>query len=198
MSEAATVAPDSGRDRILDEAAALFLRRGYNATSLRDIADAVGMKAGSLYYHFASKEDLLVEILRRGMDVMETAFDEAAEASSGLAARDVVRAHVRAHLSALFENGPYTATHVTTFHTAPESVRQQVVPIRDAYEARWTDLLSDLQRQRRLRAGTDVRLARLLLFGAMNASVEWFDPARGSLDTFADTVTEHFWNGVSR
>jgi AcrR family transcriptional regulator len=184
------------RGRILDESAALFLRRGYNATSLREIADAVGMKAGSLYYHFASKEDLLVEILQRGMDVMEAAFDEAVAA--GLDGRDRIRAHVRAHLSALFEYGPYTANHVTAFHTAPDSVRERIVPARDAYEARWTELLAELQRDGRLRADLDIGLARLVLFGAMNASVEWFHPERGGLDTFADTITELFWSGAGR
>lgn len=189
---------DSGRERILDESAALFLRRGYDATSLRDIAGAVGMKAGSLYYHFASKDDLLVAILRRGMDVMDIAFDEAQAASDALDGQARIRAHVRAHLSALFEYGPYTATHVTTFHTAPPTVRQLVVPIRDAYEARWTALLTELQEQGDLRPGTDIGLARLILFGAMNASVEWFDPARGSLDDFAEAITAQFWSGVSR
>src|SRR5688572_14180620 len=184
------------RGRILDESAALFLRRGYNATSLREIADAVGMKAGSLYYHFASKEDLLVEILERGMEVMQTAFDEAA--ASALDPRDRLRAHVRAHLSALFEYGPYTANHVTAFHTAPDAVREQIVPARDAYEARWTELLGELHRDGDLRADLDIGLARLILFGAMNASVEWFQPERSGLDALTDTIAELFWSGAAR
>ena len=61
----------------------MFLQQGYDATSLRHIADAVGMKAGSIYYHFASKDELLAEILRRGIDVMETAFDEADRTAAG-------------------------------------------------------------------------------------------------------------------
>lgn len=191
-SAAASVTGDSGRDRILDEAAALFIRHGYNATSLRDIADAVGMKAGSLYYHFASKEDLLAEILHRGMEVMETAFDDAEASSSGLDGRSRIGAHVRAHLSALFEYGPYTANHVTAFHTAPDTVRRQVVPMRDTYEARWTDLLGVIE----LRPGIDAGFARLILFGAMNASVEWFDSGRGNLDAFAEALTSQFWDGV--
>jgi len=188
------------RGRILDESAALFLRRGYNATSLREIADAVGMKAGSLYYHFASKEDLLVEILERGMEVMQTAFDTACDqaAAADLEPRGRLRAHVRAHLSALFEYGPYTANHVTAFHTAPDTVREQIVPARDAYEARWTELLGELQRDRALRADLDIGLARLILFGAMNASVEWFHPERGGLDAFTDTITDLFWSGAAR
>lgn len=194
VSRAETTA-DSGRNRIMDEAATLFLRGGYEATSLRDIADAVGMKAGSLYYHFASKDELLTEILLRGIDVMQAAFDEAAATPGDARAR--VGAHVRAHLAALYENGPYTAVHVVTFRTAPDSVRSEIVPIRDAYEARWTELLVELQHSEQLDAAVDVHLARLVLFGAMNSSIEWFDPKRGELDRFAAAITRQFWNGVA-
>ncbi|MEK9838439.1 MAG: TetR/AcrR family transcriptional regulator [Ilumatobacter sp.] len=191
------VLAESGRDRILDEAAALFLRHGYEGTSLRQLADTVGMKAGSLYYHFASKDDLLTEILRRGIDVMQTAFDEA-EASTGSARPvDRIEAHVRAHLSALFENGPYTAAHVMTFRTAPETVREIVVPLRDAYEARWTEMLRLLQADGAIQPTVDVNVIRLVLFGAMNASVEWFDTDRGNLDRFAAAITTQFWSGVA-
>ncbi len=197
MPQPTTVLAESGRDRILDEAAALFLRHGYEGTSLRQLADTVGMKAGSLYYHFASKDDLLTEILRRGIDVMQTAFDEA-EASTGSARPvDRIEAHVRAHLSALFENGPYTAAHVMTFRTAPESVREIVVPLRDAYEARWTEMLRLLQADGAIQPTVDVNVIRLVLFGAMNASVEWFDTDRGNLDRFAAAITTQFWSGVA-
>ncbi len=188
---------DTGRTRILDTAAVLFLQQGYDATSLRHIADAVGMKAGSLYYHFDSKEELLTEILRRGIAVMETAFDEAAAATDGALPEHRVRAHVRAHLAALYENGPYTAAHVTTFRTAPPAVREATVPIRDAYEARWTQLLRDLQADGKIPPTVDVNVTRLVLFGAMNSSVEWFDPSRGNLDRFAQAITGQFWNGVA-
>ena len=90
-----------GRDRIMDEAATLFLQHGYEGTSLRQLADVVGIKAGSLYYHFASKDELLTEILRRGIDVMQDAFDDAAAAASDLAPAARIGAHVRAHLAAL-------------------------------------------------------------------------------------------------
>jgi len=157
----------------------------------------VGMKAGSLYYHFASKDVLLTEILRRGIEVMHAAFDEAdaTAAHDDSAAR--VGAHVRAHLAALFENGPYTAAHVTTFRTAPDAVRDEIVPGRDAYEARWTLMLAELQDHGALRSDIDVNVARLILFGAMNAAVEWFDVRRGSLDVFASAITVQFWSGIA-
>lgn len=192
----ATDGPE-GRRRILDLAAALFLERGYAGTSLRDIAAAVGMKAGSLYYHFASKEALLQAILRRGVEVMVGAFHEAAEATRDLDGRSRFAAHVRAHLGALYENGPYTAAHVTTFRTAPSSVCDTIVPERDAYEAMWTGLLEELASRHEIAPDASIGLSRLILFGAMNSSVEWFDPERGSLDTIAEAITRQLWPGLS-
>jgi len=180
----------------MDAAAASFLAHGYESTSLRRIADSVGMKAGSLYYHFSSKDELLAEILRRGIDVMNEAFDRATSAPSAHGA-ELVSGHVRAHLGALYENGPYTAVHVTSFRTAPDAVRNDIVILRDAYEARWTSLLRSLQADGALRVGVDINLARLALFGVMNSSVEWFDQRRGNLDDFADVITRQFWSGVA-
>ncbi len=194
---AARAAAREGQRRILDVAAAFFLERGYAATSLRDIAAAAGMKAGSLYYHFTSKEALLQAILVRGIEVMVEAFHEAAEATRQRDGLSRVGAHVRAHLGALFEHGPYTAAHVTTFRTAPVSVRDAIVPERDAYESLWTDLLEDLAARRELAPGTPVGMSRLVLFGAMNSSVEWFDRERGNLDAFAEAITQQFWSGLS-
>ena len=188
---------DSARTRIMDEAANLFLRRGYEGTSLRLLADVVGMKAGSLYYHFASKDELLTTILERGIDVMHEAFDHAERTHGDAEPFARISAHVRAHLSALYENGPYTAAHVVTFRTAPDSVRASLVPSRDAYEARWTTLLHDLQRSGSVAGDLDVSVARLALFGAMNSSVEWFDTKRGALDRFADAIARQFWTGAS-
>lgn len=182
----------------MDVAAGLFIERGVDGASLRQIADLVGMKAGSLYYHFGSKNELLSAVFERGIDVMVTAFDQAYTATSKLSDRERVAAHVRAHLAALFENGPYTAAHVTAFRTAPAEVRDLIVPVRDGYEAMWTDLLSELVTSGAIAESTPLGLHRLLLFGAMNASVEWFDPSRGTLDDLATAITNQFWDGLSQ
>jgi AcrR family transcriptional regulator len=188
--------PAVGRQRILDEAAALFVQQGFAATSVRHIAAACGMRASSIYYHFASKNELLEAVFARGMDVMVDAFEDAATTGAGADAQARVGAHVRAHLSALFENGPYTAAHVTTFHTAPSDVHNAVVPRRDAYEAMWTNLLTELARRGEIAGDTPIGLSRLTLFGAMNTTIEWFDTERGNLDELADVITNQFLNGV--
>lgn len=200
----------SGRERILDSSARLFAEHGYAETSLRVIAADIDMKAGSLYYHFASKDELFVSVLERGIELMMDRFElvelEIADtvSSAGMTDRAAddepmqrmrLLAHVRGHLEVLHGNYPYTALHITTFRTAPETVRSAVVPLRDAYEVKWTRLLTDMLPDR---STQEVGILRLVLFGAMNSSIEWFDAGRGNLDHFATVVTEQFWFGVTR
>lgn len=193
MAAAVTI---DARHRILDTTAALVLEHGVAGVAQRQIADGVGMKAASLYHHFSSKNDIVEAVFRRGIDVMEHAWDTAATATASADPRTRLFAHVRAHLSALFENGPYTAAHVTAFRTAPSEVREAVVPMRDAYEARWTTLLAEFVDTGHLAADTPIGLSRLTLFGAMNTTVEWFDTDRGNLDQLTAVITTQFWDGT--
>ncbi len=195
MAMSATVtSPTTGRERILAAAAQRFIDAGYVETSLRDLAADVGMKAGSMYYHFDSKDALLVAVLERGMTFMAEAFAQAEAATASSTGHDRLAAHVSAHLHALHENRAFTAGHVTLFRTAPAEVRAAVVPWRDAYEARWTGLLADLLPDR---SPEEITMLRLGLFGAMNASIEWLDTGRGTVDRFAQLVTDQFWYGVT-
>ncbi|NND75773.1 MAG: TetR/AcrR family transcriptional regulator [Ilumatobacter sp.] len=195
----AETGPSSGRDRILDAAAARFAELGFTETSLRLIAGDVEMKAGSLYYHFGSKDELFVSVLARGIALMSDGFDGAAQRVAAAAEQQDARAHlaehVRAHLRVLHGNFAFTSLHVTSFRTAPEAVRAAIVPERDAYEAKWTALLGSLLPGR---SADEIGILRLVLFGAINSSIEWFDARRGNLDDFADVVTDQFWNGASR
>lgn len=188
---------ENGRGRITDAAAELFLRNGYAQTSLRDIAAAVGIKAGSIYYHFDSKESLLTDILARGITVMEVAFERASDATGDADGATRIRAHVRAHLSALFEHGPYTTNHVSAFHIAPSTVREAVIPDRDRYEQLWVELFDELIGKGEMSPAIAPGLSRLALFGAMNFAVEWFDPERGNLDELVEAIAAQFWSGVA-
>ena len=185
------------RTQLLDAALACFAEHGYHLARIDDIANHAGLSKGAFYHHFASKNEIVEAVFRRGIDVMEQAWDDAAATTAGADPFTRLAAHVRAHLAALFDHGPYTAAHVTAFRTAPVEVRDAVVPMRDAYEARWAELLGELAAAGDLAVGTPVGLSRLTLFGAMNTTVEWFDPARGNLDELADVITHQFWNGVA-
>lgn len=189
----------SGRERVLEQAAHLFVRQGYQDTTLRDIAAAAGMKAGSIYYHFDSKEQLLASVLDTGIELITKAFLETAAALGPDAApRDRLHRHVLAHLEALSQHGPFTTSHVTVFHTAPAAVQVLAIPSRDAYEVLWADLLEGLAAAGDLRGDIDLGLHRILLLGAANSTLAWFhlDGAR-RLEELADALTTQFWTGVA-
>jgi len=189
-----TLAATDGRSRILRRAAELFLTRGYAETSLRTIADEVGIRPASIYHHFESKDALLAEILDIGMDAVFAAFDQAEATASDAEPRDRILAHVAGHLRALFAHHAFTAAHVTVFPFVPASVRDEAVGRRDEYESRWTSMLATAV------PGMDdgrLRVARLALFGAMNSTVQWFDPAEGSLDELATTIVDALWYGLA-
>ena len=189
----ATVDDMPARLRVLDAAAQRFVSQGYAATTLREIAGDAGIKAASIYHHYESKESLFTAVLDDGIAVMVRAFESAANAPDD---PDRLLRHVRAHLGALFEHGPYTAAHVTAFFTAPPSVRTAVVPVRDSYELLWNNLLGELLPHI---AKAQRPLVRLVLFGAMNSTIEWFDPhGTTTLDQLAELLTDQFLNGVAR
>ncbi len=192
----AATTEQTGRRRVLDAAASLFVAQGYSGTTLRQIAAEAGIKAGSIYHHFDSKDDLFVAVLHDGIMVMTEAFDAAARSLGDEQEVDArVLSHVRAHLSAVFENGPYTTAHVTSFFSAPAEVRTRAVPERDRYEQQWQQLFVSLFPDR---TSSELRLSRLILFGAMNTTAEWFDPAGSlSLEDLASTISNQFLNGVS-
>lgn len=185
----------NSRERILDSGARLFLERGYADTTLRKIGSEVGIQAASIYYHFASKDELLSEVLDRGITAITERFIKAVD---GLGAQAAFDAAVDAHLSALFDMGPYTAAHVTVFRRAPLSVRKHIVPLRDAYESEWDSLLRRLQKSGDLRRDLDIRLVRLTLLGSMNSALEWFDPAGSqSLEQLGHVIKQQSWSGLS-
>ena len=163
------------RQHVLDCAARLFRMQGYAATSLRDIAAASGMKPGSLYYHFPSKEEIVIEILNRGVG---TVFDEVQQSVGGIpgdaSCETLIRTAISAHLRSLLGHHDYTSANTRIFGQVPPHVREATVTLRNQYEQFWDVLLRRCAGSGALRSDVDLRLLRLFLFGAMNGSLEWF------------------------
>ena len=199
MALSKTVAENAevGRTGILDAAALLFGRHGYGAVSLRMIAEAAGIKAGSIYYHFASKDDIITEILDAGIQaVHDEVRDRVVALNADASACDVFRAVLRGHLCALLEHGDYTSANVRIFGQVPPVVRDANLPVRRAYEAFLDNLLSELQVRDAIRSDVNLPRFRLLLIGALNATLEWFDPQKGSAEDLADDYADTFLNGI--
>lgn len=174
---------DGNRRRALILGAArLFRRKGFDATSTRDIAAAAGMQSGSPFYHFKTKQALLFAVMEEGMrSALER--QQAVVAAIDLPdAESQLRRLVRNHLEVLLGTGSdfypvmlYEARSITPRQRATVSA------LKSEYEGVWDPVLRALHEEGRLQA--DVKLARLLIFGALNWSVQWFDRRKeASLD----------------
>ncbi len=165
--------PFDRRQQILVEAARLFAAKGFEATSVREIAQATGILAGSLYYHFASKEELFVAVHAAGMEILIRTAQEAI--------RDVgdpwdrLAAAAAAHCTALLESSDFMLLVVPNFPKSIGQYRAELIHQRDAYEGIIGDLVSKLD----LPAEIDAKLFRLHFIGALNWTQTWYRPTSG-------------------
>lgn len=175
---------DDGNRRLalLAAAARLFRRQGFDATSTRDIAAAVGMQSGSPFYHFKSKNALLYAVMQQGMRAaiarQQSALD-AAQSQATLTPQAQLALLVRHHFDVLLGPGS-DFIPVMLYEARALSARQRsaLAALQAQYEAPWVPVLQDLQRSGQLRA--DAKMARLLIFGALNWAVQWYDPKQSA------------------
>lgn len=182
------------RQELLRSAAKLFRRKGFGATSTRDIAAAAGMQSGSPFYHFKSKGALLYAVMEEGMHsaiakqalVLQKAEHSAPDARAQLAVL------IRNHFDVLLGPGS-DFIPVMLYESRSIATRQRtaLAALQSAYEAPWVPVLEALHAQGLLQA--DVKLARLLIFGALNWSAQWFDRRQhASLDDLAEAAMQLF------
>ena len=168
MAQARATHADSRLPQMLDAAARLFCRQGYDGTSVRDIARAVGMLPGSLYCHFATKEDLLVAVYVRGVDQICSAVQAAVERRT--APWERLEAACIAHLEAILRDDDYARVVVRVRPADVPAAERSLVAQRDRYEALWVALVEALPLPRR----ADRKALRLMLLGALNGAQNWY------------------------
>lgn len=187
---------DDGNRRVelLHAAARLFHKQGFDATTTRDIAAAVGMHSGSPFYHFKTKNTLLYAVMEEGMRsalARQCAVLQAAAASAPDAGA-LLRILVRSHFEVLLGPGS-DFIPVMLYESRALTARQRILLARlqRDYEAVWEPVLQALCESGRLHG--PIKLVRLLIFGALNWSVKWFDARKGaSLDDLSDAAVTLF------
>jgi len=165
--------PGRRRQDIRDAAARIFFEKGYGATSMQEIADAVGLLKGSLYHYFDGKEALLYEILRSGYEDATRSLNEV-WALEGALPR--IRAFVTVHLR-------FRAEHRVAMSLAQEvrslrdPHRRAIETARDAYDGSFTSLVVEGQQQGVVRRDIDPTLATHAFLGMLDWSAHWYRPA---------------------
>lgn len=179
------------RQLILETAARIFRHEGYAATSLRAIAAACNMKAGSLYYHFESKDQIVSEVLDIGVQKVFDSVKSAVEALAPEAALGAtLHCAIEAHLRALLHAHDFTSANIRIFGQVPASVRESHRTLRRAYENYWREMLEQLRRDGAIRAEADLQQTVYFLFGAMNWATEWYDDKRFDLRRVANQMAD--------
>jgi len=160
---------DNRRQHLLDASAALICRRGYHATSMRDIGRAIDMLPGSIYYHFASKEELLVAVYAEGVRRITERVDAAVARATQPMKR--LEAACVAHLEMLLTDSDYAQVVVRVLPDDAAAVSPRLRSLRDDYENRFRKLIAAL-----VPPGGRRRYLRLTLLGALNSAQTWYRP----------------------
>jgi len=165
--------PDSARGKLLQTAAHLFRSKGYERTTVRDLASAVGIQSGSIFHHFKSKDEILrsvmEETIRYNTALMQASLAEASDL------RGRVLALIRCELQSIMGGtGEAMAVLVYEWRSLSEPGREFILELRDNYEQLWLQVLGEAKAAGYFKA--DPFILRRLLTGALSWTTTWFRP----------------------
>jgi AcrR family transcriptional regulator len=159
-------------ERLLKAAVAVFSRKGYAATSTREVAALLGMQKASLYYHIEGKEDLLYFICRSSLERIRS---DVASALQGVPdPLDRIRLLIISHLESMLRDADEHSTTLAEMQLLSPARYAQVRELRDSYEDLVRSVLHDAQNAGLLRADIDVKYLCLALLGLMNRVLVWY------------------------
>jgi TetR/AcrR family transcriptional regulator, cholesterol catabolism regulator len=164
------------RRELIAAASRLFKEQGYERTTVRDLAQAVGMQSGSLFYHFRTKEEMLVAVMGAGIaDLTERLEDSLVGATTPL---ERLRTLFRVHLTTLLsdEDGALSVL-LYSWPSLSRKGQQQLNPLRDAYERDWQRVLDEAAAAGLVHA--DTHMLRKLLLGGLHWTLQWYRPEGG-------------------
>lgn len=165
--------PNSAKGRLLVAAARLFKNKGYERTTVRDLAAEIGIQSGSLFHHYRSKEAILQAVME------ETIIQNAALMRDALSKvdnpRDKVLALVRCELQAILgETGEAMSVLVYEWRSLKPDSRKHILALRDTYEQLWLDTLEEAREAGMVQI--DPFILRRFLTGALSWTTNWYKP----------------------
>jgi AcrR family transcriptional regulator len=162
---------------ILVAAAQIFGQKGFHATSMQDIAQAVNLQKASLYHHVSSKQEILVDVLDQALDLLIERMQ--AVMALPLLPDEMLRQATRVYLTTLLDHRDLAAVLLLEHRNLDPELHARHIPRRDRFEQLWRDLI-----QLGLDGGvfccTEPAMASRALLGVMNWTITWYLPG-GSL-----------------
>lgn len=194
-----TVDPEAPtRERILAAAAHVLSRSGYSEARLTDIAEVAQLRAPAVYYYFASRDDLISEVMATGQArLREHVEGELAKLPADCPPLQRISTAIAAHLQVELDLSDFATAVTRNNGQLPAELRDLLRAEGGEYNALWRRLLEDAQRQGAIRADVDLRVARMLVMGALNWMPEWWAPAHGSLEGVIATAQSLVLRGLA-
>jgi TetR/AcrR family transcriptional regulator, cholesterol catabolism regulator len=181
---------------IIDAAAEIFRKRGYAETSVQDVADAVGILKGSLYYYIDSKEDLLYQVLSEVHDDARVIVDEVSQMDAPPLER--LHLYIRRHIAYNAHNLTKIAVFYHDFNLLSKERRKEIVEHRAVYEHFVEELVEEAQRRGDVDKSIDVKIAAFYILGAVNWVYTWYDPrGRMNPEELGELYAELSINGLT-
>lgn len=185
--------PGHDQDDVLRGAIALFNERGYDATSISDLAASLGVTKSAIYHHFPSKESLLAAALDEALEGLAAAVDEAAATTSGGTAYDRLHASVAGAVTILLTHRP--AVTLLLRVRGNTGVEQAALDRRRRIDERLAEVVCRAADDGDIRSDLDPDLVSRLVFGMVNSLVDWVRPDRDAT-ALAHAVTTVLFDGL--
>ena len=184
------------RDQVLAVAERLFAERGFQATSVRDIADALKIRGGSLYAHIESKEELLWEIVSYAANRFFEVVDRII--ATDLVNIEKLRRVIAAHVEVITSDLHAATVYQNEWRNLSEPRRTQFVEMRDRYEQIIRGLVHECMREGTF-AAVDEKFATLLILSSINWIYQWYKPdGMMTSEEIARRLTDLLFHGLKR
>jgi len=182
------------REELLRVSAKLFREKGFDGTSIRDISAAAGMHSGSPFYHFKTKQDILVAVMEQGLAEGLRKTEEVM--ALALPSEQKLTQLIRTQLGTILEEGnDFIPVLLYDWRSLTSANRRRIVAMKDRYDALWQEVIDELKRAGHMPG--DAQLVRLLILGAVNWAGTWYRAGgRLSLDDVAEGAARLFLQGV--
>ena len=179
--------------RLLDVAVKVFNERGYDGTSMEDLAGRLGITKSAIYYHVSGKDELLRLSVNRALDALFAVTEE--EGSVRGKAIDRLEHVVRRSVEVLIEELPFVTLLLRV--RGNTKVERQALARRREFDLIVSDLVKRAEAEGSIRPDVDPALTSRLLFGMVNSIIEWYRPRKGlKAAEIADAVSKIAFDGL--
>jgi len=186
------------RQSIVDAAARIFRRDGYSGARLTDIAAEIGMKAGSLYYHFGSREALVEAVMEAGAKRTHARLAQRlSDLPSDVDPLTRLEAAIETHLLMVLAHEDVSSAVIKLIWQVPAPLREKALTDQRAYGALWRTLLAEARDAGAIRADLDLSVVRMALMGALNWASDWYRPGRMTPNEIARDISQMVLRGLA-